>query len=105
MSSYNDKTEKYAFTDLTKEQGFNNDLVKFFTGGRYNYSKETMLEKGAEGLAEDFVEHMRYQSWNEVSAVRDLTYVTNKDTRPEGKEAFGRLIQAWDGSDSWKRLW
>ena len=100
MSSYNDKTEKYSFTELTEEQGFSSDLIKFFTGGRYNYSKETMLEKGADGLAEDFVEHMRYQSWNEVSALRDLTYVTNKDTKPEGKEAFGRLMQAWDNSDT-----
>jgi hypothetical protein len=100
MVDYTQKEEEYDFSSLVEDDTFKSDLVKFFSGGRYNYSVEEMREKGFEGLAEDFVTHMRYQSWNEVEAVRDLNYVRQKDMHPEGKKAFGRLMQAWDNSDS-----
>tara|TARA_R110002153_G_scaffold13861_1_gene51123 strand:- start:2240 stop:5623 length:3384 start_codon:yes stop_codon:yes gene_type:complete len=100
MADYTQKEEEYDFSKLVEDDDFKADLVKFFSGGRYNYSVEDMKEKGFEGLTEDFVTHMRYQSWNEVEAVRDLSYVKNKDMNPEGQKAFGRLISAWDNSDS-----
>lgn len=43
---------------------------------------------------EAFMEHMRYQDVNEVTAIRDLEYAQNANT--EGKERFGRLIDAYD---------
>lgn len=100
MDDYTQKTEEYDFVSLVEDDEFKSDLVKFFTGGRYQYSKEEIMERGWEGLAKDFVTHMRYQSWNEVEAVRDLSYVKGSDYNPLGKEAFGRLMQAWDNSDS-----
>lgn len=100
MANYLQREDEYDFSQLVEDDEFKADLVKFFTGGRYNYSEEEMREKGFEGLAEDFVTHMRYQSWNEVEAIRDLSYVKGKDYDPRGKDAFGRLIQAWDNSDS-----
>ena len=100
MVDYTEKAEESDFTSLIDDADFKADLVKFFSGGRYKYSKEDMLERGFDGLAKDFVTHMRYQSWNEVEAVRDLNYVKNKDNNELGKEAFGRLMQAYDNSES-----
>lgn len=100
MTNYKNTEEDYDFSKLVEDDGFKADLVKFFSGGRYKYTEEDMLERGFEGMTEDFVEHMRYQSWNEVEAVRDLSYVRNKDYNPEGKKAFGRLTEAWDNSST-----
>jgi len=100
MVDYIQKAEESDFVSLAEDDEFKADLVKFFSGGRYQYSREEMLERGFEGLAKDFVTHMRYQSWNEVEAVRDLSYVKNKDYNPAGQEAFDRLMTAFDNSES-----
>lgn len=99
MAGYIDKAPDTNFVDLVEDDDFKRDLVRFFSGGRYKYTKEEMKELGYEGLTKEFVEHMRGQSWNEWTAVKDLNYVRNKDFDQSGKEAFSRLTQAWDNSD------
>lgn len=99
MAEYINKATDGAFLDLVEDKEFQKDLVQFFTGGRYNYTEEDYRKKGVEGLANDFVEHMRVHEWNEVTAAKDLNYAINKDADIRGKEAFGRLIEAWDRSD------
>ena len=99
MVEYLNKATDGVFLDLVEDEDFKKDLVRFFTGGRYTYSLEDFKDKGAKGLAEDFVEHMRGHDWNEVTAAKDLNYAKNKDVDVSGKQAFGRLIQAWDSSD------
>lgn len=99
MADYIDKATDGVFLDLVEDQEFQKDLVRFFTGGRYNYTEKDFNEKGIEGLANDFVEHMRVHEWNEVTAAKDYNYVINKDADVRGKQAFGRLIEAWDRSD------
>ena len=50
------------------------------------------------GLVFDrFMEHMRFQDSNEITALRDLEYAQN--TNLEGKQRFGRLIDAYDKVD------
>ena len=102
MADYVDKAsdEDSTFASLTDDVEFKKDLVRFFSGGRYDYSPDQMKEKGFEGLTEEFIEHMRYQAWNEFTAASDLNYVYNKDMSKDGKDAFGRLMQAWDASGS-----
>ena len=100
MASYIDNSAETDFVDLVEDAEFKKDLIRFFSGGRYNYSSEDMQKKGFDGLTSDFVEHMRGQAWNEVTAVKDLNYANNKDYKIEGKQAFGRLMEAWDNSDS-----
>lgn len=43
---------------------------------------------------ESFMEHMRYQDMNEITALRDLEYAQNADL--DTKQRFGRLIDAYD---------
>ena len=105
MADYIKKAPDSKFVDLVDDIEFKKDLVRFFSGGRYMYSKEEMKERGYEGLTADFVEHMRGQSWNEVTALRDLSYVRNKDMDERGKEAFSRLTQAWDSSEEVGSTW
>ena len=100
-SDYLDKARGNKFLDLveTGDKDFKKDLVKFFSGGRYNLSVEEMKEIGYEGLANKFVDHMRWQSVNETTAAKDLYYATNDEYAPEGQVAFGRLMEAYDESD------
>ena len=48
----------------------------------------------AKEVYDAFMEHMRYQDVNEITAIRDLEYAQNADL--EGKQRFGRLIDAYD---------
>jgi len=96
---YNRVTGK-KINDIQSDVGFQRDLIKFFQSDRHGYSKETILEKGLPGLVEDFAEHMRYQENNEVSAIKDLYFASNKEERTaESRDAFGRLMAAWDNSE------
>ena len=98
METYVQKAPDSSFIDLVEDDDFKSDLVKFFSGGRYKYTENEMREMGFENLTKDFIEHMRAQSVNEVTATKDLNYVRNKDFSYKGKQAFGRLTQAWDSS-------
>mgnify|MGYP000489343614 CR=1 FL=1 len=100
MVDYIENVKDGSFFDLKDDREFQTDLVRFFSGGRYNKSREEMKELGYDGLTKEFIEHMRYQSSNEVTAIKDLNYAINKDVHRKGKESFGNLIQAWDNSDS-----
>jgi hypothetical protein len=108
MAYYDREDDGYKFMDLTEDEEFRQDLVDFFTGGRYEYSKEQLNEKGWDGLAEDFVEHMRWQATNETTGLFDITYVRNDKYDQRGKDAFGKLMEAYDRSDGggyWVPCW
>lgn len=126
MAQYVDAAQDNYFMDLVEDETFQTDLEKFFTGGRYNYSPEKINKLGVEGLADNFVEHMRFQNMNETTAVKDLMYVKrnymtpsnqtdpviiNRDNKfNEGKQAFGRLMSAYDvseggGTGFWEGAW
>ena len=97
--SYVEQAEGKYFDDLLDNEEFQEDLKKFFSGGRYNYSKKQLADTAQ--LADDFAQHMRWQSTNEATAMFDLLYVQKSDEEVsrEGKEAFGKLMQAYDTSE------
>ena len=100
MVNYINQVEGKKFLEMSGDADFQKDLVRFFSGGRYRLSADEMKKRGAEGLANDFVEHMRYQASNEVTALKDLQYVQDKEnTDQRGLESFGRLMTAWDKSE------
>jgi len=100
VTSYLENIEEKNFMDLLKEDDFKVDLVRFFSGGRYNMSKAEMKEQGFEKLAQKFAEHMRFQSAHDATALKDLNYVRDKGANILGKQSFGNLIQAWDNVES-----
>ena len=97
--SYVQEAEGKYFTDLLDNEEFQQDLKNFFSGGRYNYSPEQLDD--VEQLADDFAQHMRWQSTNEATAVYDLLYVqkSDKEVSRDGKVSFGKLMQAYDVSE------
>ena len=48
-------------------------------------------------VIDKFMEHMRFQNTNEITALRDLEYAQNADR--QGKQTFARLIDAYDRID------
>ena len=100
MTSYLEEVEGKDFTDLAQNPDFQRDLVRYFSGSRYGMSREEMEELGPQGLAERFVEHMRWQSTNEYTALQDLSYVRDRENTSERElEAFGGLITAFDRAE------
>jgi hypothetical protein len=97
--SYVEQAEGKYFDELLEQEEFQQDLKDFFSGGRYNYSPEQLED--TEQLADDFAQHMRWQSTNEATAVFDLLYVQKPDEEVsrDGKVAFGKLMQAYDVSE------
>lgn len=97
--SYVEQAEGKDFNELLEQEEFQNDLKSFFSGGRYNYTPEQLED--TEQLADDFAQHMRWQSMNEATAVFDLLYVqkSEEEASREGKLAFGKLMQAYDVSE------
>ena len=103
MATYLKDIEEKDFMDLLGNEEFEEDLRSFFQGGRYTYSDEEI--KDTEKLANDFVQHMRWQSTNESTAVFDLNYVKrglgydDDNVTEDGLMAFGKLMNAYDKSD------
>ena len=103
MATYLEEIEEKDFMDLLGNEEFEQDLKSFFQGGRYTYSDEEI--KDTEKLANDFVQHMRWQSTNESTAIFDLNYVKRgvgydgDNTTEDGLMAFGKLMNAYDKSD------
>jgi hypothetical protein len=87
--------------NLIKDEGFISDAYDFL----YKRNNNTNLNT-AEEVYNEFMEHMRYSSVNEITALRDLEYAQN--ATEEDKDSFGRLIDVYDrmpGEDlSWRMM-
>jgi len=98
--SYFEDAEGQKFNSLVNDPEMQRDLVNFFTGSRYKYSMDDIKDMGPEGLADKFIDHMRWQETNETTVAKDLWYVkSSKQEDPDSLESFGRLITAWDNSE------
>ena len=75
--SYVEQAEGKYFNELLEQEEFQEDLKSFFSGGRYNYTPEQLED--TDQLADDFAQHMRWQSMNEATAVFDLLYVQKSE--------------------------
>jgi len=91
LKNYN-KIDELNYETLASDMDFIED-ASLFLSERAGINK-VMAPKE---IYEEFMEHMRYQNVNEVTAIRDLEYAQNADL--EGKQRFGRLIDAYDKVD------
>ena len=96
----------YNKEDLTKENLIANPD---FLSDAYDFLAERNNNKdlnSPEEVYDEFMEHMRYGSVNEITALRDLEYAQNADLLERDK--FGRLIDIYDkmpGEElSWKMM-
>jgi hypothetical protein len=91
LKDYNNK-DTITREDLVADADFIADAT-YFLRDRNN---DTSLMTNQEVL-DKFMEHMRYQNVNEITALRDLEYAQNTDR--QGKQTFARLIDAYDRID------
>jgi hypothetical protein len=99
MANYLEEVEGKYFTDLKENPEFQKDLVQFFKGSRYGLTVSEMKELGAEGLTDKFVEHMRWQDTNEITALKDYNYVKQENLPTEELQSFGNLMTAYDRAE------
>lgn len=99
MGSYLEEVDGKDFMELKDSPEFQKDLIQFFRSSRYGLSVDEMKELGAEGLADKFVEHMRWQSTNEVTALKDYNYVKQENLPKEELNSFGNLMMAYDRAE------
>lgn len=92
LKGYNKKdsiTEEELLTDV--------DFIR--DAGLFLRERDGIEEPlSAQDTYDKFMEHMRYQNVNEVTALRDLEYAQNSDL--EGKQRFARLIDVYDKADT-----
>jgi len=98
LKSYNhiDELDKATLTD---DDEFLEDAAAFLRE-RGGYDKP--MSSGQ--IFDNFMEHMRFQDSNEITALRDLEYAQSANL--EGKQRFGRLMDAYDKVDdvSWRMV-
>jgi hypothetical protein len=100
--SYVSKAEGRTFMELLGDPEFENDLRLFFKNhDLYTMSDEEIEKVGITQLANDFVEHIRFQDMNEYVAVQDLLFSQRPEDEvdPESILAFGRLDHALEVSE------
>lgn len=88
LKDYN-KIDELDQETLASDMDFIED-ASYFLEDRGGYNEAMTPDE----VYEAFMEHMRYQDVNEITALRDLEYAQNADL--EGKQRFGRLIDAYD---------
>jgi len=99
MGSYLEEVEGKDFMELKDNPEFQKDLVLFFRSSRYGLSGDEMKELGADGLADKFVEHMRWQDTNEITALKDYNFVKQENLPQEELKSFGNLMMAYDRAE------
>tara|TARA_R100001591_G_scaffold117993_1_gene139002 strand:- start:16060 stop:19164 length:3105 start_codon:yes stop_codon:yes gene_type:complete len=92
LKSYNQK-------DSITEEELLSDIDFIRDAGLFLRERDGIEEPlSAQDTYDKFMEHMRYQNVNEVTALRDLEYAQNADL--EGKQRFARLIDVYDKTDT-----
>ena len=99
MGSYLEEVDGKDFMELKDNPEFQKDLVLFFRSSRYGLSVDEMKELGADGLADKFVEHMRWQDTNEITALKDYNFVKQENLPQEELKSFGNLMMAYDRAE------
>ena len=100
--SYVSKAQGRYFNELLGDEQFEEDLKLFFKNhDMYKLTDEEIEEKGISQLANDFVEHIRFQDMNEYVALQDLLFSQRpaNEVDPESLLAFGRLDHAFEVSE------
>ena len=99
MASYLDNVSGSTIEDLKENKDFQKDLVRFLSSDRINFSIDELREGGVDFMVDEYVEHMRGQDANEVTALRDLSFAKDTTAREQDRLAFGRLMETWDKVD------
>lgn len=85
-------------SDLKDDPTFINDAVIFLKSERKGYTSDDLKKMNADDVVSEVLEHFRYQTTNEISMAKDLGFMNDKTVEPKQREAFGRLMFAFDNA-------
>tara|TARA_R110002073_G_scaffold39561_1_gene112776 strand:- start:616 stop:4173 length:3558 start_codon:yes stop_codon:yes gene_type:complete len=94
----NENMQNKKMSDLTLDRSFLNDAFTFLKSDRMNYKDEDFKGWSASDVTDKVLEHMRYQSMNERTMYKDYYFIADDKTPKEEKEAFTRLMFAFDNA-------
>jgi len=96
MGEYVEEAKGKTIVELKENVDFQTDLVRFLSSSRKNFSVKELQKKGVDFMIDEYVEHMRGQDTNEVTALKDLYFAKDENARESDRAAFGRLMMTWD---------
>ena len=83
-------------SDLENNKEFLTDAITFLRSTRKGYTDDDIRAAGKEQIVYDILEHFRVQSTNEMTMAKDYYYLESPETSDKDKQAFGRLMYAFD---------
>ena len=85
-------------SDLENNKEFLTDAITFLRSTRKGYTDDDIRAAGKEQIVYDILEHFRVQSTNEMTMAKDYYYLESPETSDKDKQAFGRLMYAFDNA-------
>ena len=85
-------------SDLRTDSAFLKDSITFLKSGRLQYTDDDLQDMSASDITDKVLEHMRYQSVNERTMYKDYSFIADKNTPKQEREAFSRLMFAFDNA-------
>lgn len=85
-------------SDLRTDSAFLKDSITFLKSGRLQYTEDDLQDMSASDITDKVLEHMRYQSVNERTMYKDYSFIADKNTPKQEREAFSRLMFAFDNA-------
>ena len=85
-------------SDLSTDKNFLSDALTFMQSGRLNYTDDDLKDMTADDITDKVLEHMRYQTVNERTMYKDYSFIADKTTPVEQRQAFSRLMFAFDNA-------
>jgi len=86
-------------SDFASDVDFIEDSVTFLKSNRKGYTDEDFANMNGEDVVNEVLEHFRWANTNEVSMAKDFSYIKDDKTPEDHKQAYGRLLFAFDNAD------
>jgi len=85
-------------SDFASDVDFIEDSVTFLKSNRKGYTDDDFAKMNGEDVVNEVLEHFRWANTNEVSMAKDFSYIKDDTTPEEHKQAYGRLLFAFDNA-------
>lgn len=101
MATYYEKDfmQGKKLSDLKDNEEFLTDALTFLRSKRKNYTEEDLQGMSGEDVVYDVLEHFRIQTTNEMTMAKDYYFIDDHQTPEQEKQAFGRLMYAFDNAE------
>ena len=86
-------------SDFASDVDFIEDSVTFLKSNRKGYTDDDFAKMNGEDVVNEVLEHFRWANTNEVSMAKDFSYIKDDTTPEEHKQAYGRLLFAFDNAE------